>query len=436
MTEILIKRPKPHAAQKRFIKSKAKRKIVRAGRRSGKTVGLAIYAGIVFLAGRRVLYAAPTQEQIDRFWHEIKLQFDEAVDAGVFYKNETRHIIELPGTEQRIRAKTAWNADTLRGDYADDLLLDEWQLMNEDTWERVGAPMLLDNNGNVIFGYTPPYFHSRSTTKATDPLHAAKLYKKAETDETGRWAAFTFSSFDNPHISREALDEIASDMTRLNYEAEILARDIEDIPGALWKRSLLDETRRNKFPELHRIAVAIDPAASTGQTGIVVVGICYIDDELHGFTLDDATTEMSASTAEWGSAAVAAYHKWDADILIGEVNNGGDMVEHVIRTMTDGDNVNYKTVRASRGKYTRAEPVAALFEHERAHMVGYFPLLEQELISWVPGDPSPNRLDALVWAYTELMLGKGEPAGEIIDDLDMNIYKSKREKSIWGYANR
>jgi len=116
---------RPHKKQRRFIYSRAKRKIIRTGRRFGKTVASAILAVEAFLDGRRVLYAAPTQEQLDTFWNEVKNALKEPLDAGVFHKNETRHIIERVGTQQRIRAKTAWNADTLRGDYADLLILDE-----------------------------------------------------------------------------------------------------------------------------------------------------------------------------------------------------------------------------------------------------------------------------------------------------------------------
>jgi hypothetical protein len=104
-----------------------------------------------FLAKRRVLYAVPTQDQVDRFWSGVKGALQPAIDAGIIYKNETRHVVEFSGTEARIRAKTAWDADSLRGDYADLLILDEFQLMNEDAWEVVGAPMLLDNNGDVYF---------------------------------------------------------------------------------------------------------------------------------------------------------------------------------------------------------------------------------------------------------------------------------------------
>ena len=168
---------RPHDQQQAFIDSAAKRIIVRAGRRGGKTVGIAIRAVRAFLEGQRVLYAAPTQDQVDAFWYEVKRSLIEPITAGVYYKNESLHIVEVPMTKQRIRAKTAWNADTLRGDYADLLILDEYQLMDEQVWNSVGAPMLFDNDGTAVFIYTPPSLRSRSVTKARDPLHAAKMFK-------------------------------------------------------------------------------------------------------------------------------------------------------------------------------------------------------------------------------------------------------------------
>jgi uncharacterized protein YukE len=409
--ELTVHQIEPHPGQRPFIDSPAMRKVIRAGRRSGKTTGIAYYAVYKFLSGKRVLYATPTQDQIDRFWYEIKLSLDELIKSGVFYKNETKHLVELSGTEQRVRAKTAWNADSLRGDYADLLIFDEWQLMNEDAWELVGAPMLLDNNGEAVFIYTPPSARMRSATKARDPRHAAKLFKKAKQDDTGRWEAFHFSSHDNPHISKEALAEIVQDMTPLAYRMEIMAEDIDYVPGALWTVEVLDTTRVTAVPEMHRVIVAVDPAASTGQTGIVVVGAATIGGIEHGFVLDDATSRIGASPGEWAGDAVAAYHRWQADKIVGEVNNGGNMVENTIRNVEGGKQVNYEMVRASRGKHTRAEPVSALFNpppqidtEPKGHLAGRFEYLEDELCSWVPGNDSPNRLDAMVWGFTALDL--------------------------------
>lgn len=229
----------PHAQQVRFLDSPTKRKVIRAGRRGGKTVGMALLALTLFLAGRRILYAVPTSEQMERFWFECKRALAFATDEGILYKNETRHVIEVPGTENRIRAKTAWNADTLRGDFADVLILDEFQLMTEDAWGTVGAPMLADTDGDAVFVFTPPSFRSAGISKARDKQHAIKFYRQAAKDTTGRWEVFHFSSYDNPHISADALDDLTGDMSTLAYQQEILALDIEEVPGALWQRALI-----------------------------------------------------------------------------------------------------------------------------------------------------------------------------------------------------
>lgn len=396
--ELTIRLRKPwQPEQADFVDSKKPRIIIRAGRRGGKTTGIAIRAVKRFLQGRRVLYAAPTQDQVDAFWWEVKRALQDPLDAGVFYKNETNHVIERAGTKQRIRAKTAWNADTLRGDYADDLILDEWQLMAEEAWERVGAPMLLDNGGTAVFIYTPPSLHSRSTSKATDPRHASKLYEKAMQDDSGRWATYHFSSRNNPHISADAIADLSSDMTALAIRQEIEAEDIDEVPGALWTRELIDNCRVPVFPEeLSRVIVGIDPAGGGADaTGIVVAGEC------NGiyYVMEDAS--INASPQEWAEKAATVYHRYKADRVVAEQNFGGEMVEATLRNVDDS--ISFKAVHASRGKAVRAEPIAALYEQGKVHHVGTFPDLEDEMTYWTPGDPkSPDRMDALVWAMTEL----------------------------------
>lgn len=402
--EISLRRP--HSKQRDFIYSLAKRKIIRAGRRSGKTTGVATLALLEFMAGRRVLYAVPTDEQVERFWFEIKRGLAEAIEAGYIYKNETKHIVERPGTENRIRAKTAWNADTLRGDYADLLILDEWQLMQERAWNEVGAPMLLDNDGDGVFVYTPPSITSASYSKAKDKQHAAKLYQRAVADTSGRWAAFHFTSLDNPHISKKALDGITKDMTRRAYRQEILAEDLLDNPGALWQRvGMLDPYRVTRSPVFERIVVGVDPATGPGMTGIVVAGSMLIGRYLHAYVLEDLS--LVGSPATWATQVVAAFHKWQANEIVAEANQGGEMVAHTIKSVEGGDDVKVVLVHASHGKQARAEPIAARYEKGRVHHVGHFDGLEDEYCWWVPGTgESPNRLDAAVWALTKLLLIK------------------------------
>lgn len=186
--------------------------------------------------------------------------------------------------------------------------------------------------------------------------------------------------------------------TRLGRQ-ELNAEILDDVPGALWNRDLLEQCRIIKAPDLIRVVVGVDPAASTGEHGIVVAGLGA---DNHGYIIDDLTTAGSPDT--WGRQVVTGYHKHRADRVAAEANNGGDMVISTILTVDP--KVATKKLWASRGKYTRAEPIAALYEQGRVHHVGMFPELEDEYCTWVPneGMDSPNRLDAAVWALTELML--------------------------------
>ena len=216
-----------HPKQAQLVSSYNKRIIVKAGRRFGKTVGLAKRACKRFLAGRRQLYAAPTSTQTDAFWFEVCRALAEPIEAKVFVKNETERYIELKGTKQRIKAKTAWNADTLRGDYADDLYLDEYQLMAEDTWEQVGQPMLMDNDGDAVFCFTPPSLASSGISKARDPRHASKLFKAHLGGTSGVWECIHATSLDNPYISQAGIAMATAGMSLDAYRREIMAEDDE-----------------------------------------------------------------------------------------------------------------------------------------------------------------------------------------------------------------
>jgi len=186
-----------------------------------------------------------------------------------------------------------------------------------------------------------------------------------------------------------------------------------DAEGALWKRDQIDLLRVAKAPEMRRIVIAIDPAVTSNknsdETGIVV---CGLGDDMHGYLLQDVSGRYTPN--EWASKAVMMYHKYQADRIIGEVNNGGDLVEAAIRTVDP--NVSYKAVHASRGKKARAEPIAALYEQGRIHHVGYHARLEDQMVTWEPAKSefSPDRVDALVWGFSELMLKDRELRVSII----------------------
>ena len=193
--------------------------------------------------------------------------------------------------------------------------------------------------------------------------------------------------------------------TRLGQQ-ELLAKILTDVPGALWKRSKIEDLRVRSAGPMMRIVVAIDPPATSeedsAEAGIIACGIgpctCKGTEEIHGFVMEDYSKQ--ASPSEWAKAAIFAYHLLMADLIVGEVNNGGEMVGYTVYTVDP--HVNYKAVHASKGKYTRAEPISAMYEKGNVHHVGSFPILEDQLCTWLPGEKSPDRLDSLVWAFTEL----------------------------------
>ena len=182
---------------------------------------------------------------------------------------------------------------------------------------------------------------------------------------------------------------------------------LEDMPGAKWQRPWIEDHRVTEHPELTRVIVGVDPSGNSGkggknkgdETGIVVVGIAA-DGQI--YVLDDASLE--ASPDEWAKAVAKAYELHSADRVVAEKNFGGAMVEHTLRMAAP--DLPIKMVTASRGKVIRAEPVAALYEQGRVHHVGAFPELEDQMTQWESSNPdSPDRMDALVWAITELTGG-------------------------------
>lgn len=201
--------------------------------------------------------------------------------------------------------------------------------------------------------------------------------------------------------------------TRLGRQ-ELNAEILDDAPGALWTRAKLDEHRkgeRDKLPDMRRVVVAIDPAAEAGgggedgrgaETGIMVCGLGV---DGRGYVLDDVSCDLSPDG--WARRAVDAFDEWQADLIIAEKNQGGAMVEAVIRSVRR--TIPFQAVHASRGKVTRAEPIAALYEQGRISHVGSFAQLEDQMVVFtidgIEGDTTADRVDALVWGLSQLFPG-------------------------------
>lgn len=298
---------------------------------------------------------------------------------------------------------TAYSADEpdrLRGPNHDTAWADElaaWRYA--DAWDQLTLGLRIGQHPRVVVTTTP---------------RPVPVIKQLVETKDGSVVVTRGSTFEN--ISNLAPSFVSEMMRR--YEGTTLGRQelhaeiLDDVDGALWHRGPLDALRVHKAPALKRVVVAVDPAAtnnaSSNETGIVVAGV---SSDGVGYVLDDRT--IKGSPNEWGVAALAAFHQYQADRIVAEANQGGDMVAHTLRTVDK--NAPIKLVRASRGKRTRAEPIAAMYEQGRVRHVGFLTQLEDQMCGWVPDvSQSPDRVDALVWALTELMIEGNRQAPPVV----------------------
>ena len=216
------------------------------------------------------------------------------------------------------------------------------------------------------------------------------------------YAAMRINPLDNAaNLPPGYIETTLAGLPRRQRERFLEGKFLDEVEGALWKRSMIDPFRVCNLPELQRIVIGVDPAVTSGSdsdhTGIVAAALGC---DGNYYVLADRSCR--GTPLEWAKQVIALYHELNADRVAGEVNNGGDLIEALLRKL-DPD-VSFRPVRASRGKIIRAEPVAALYEKGKVHHAGEFPLLEEEMISFSPAVSrnSPDRMDALVWALTEL----------------------------------
>jgi phage terminase large subunit-like protein len=284
---------------------------------------------------------------------------------------------------------------------------------SEVAWaDEVGKWRYQDAIDNLLFGLRlGPHPHACFTTTPRETRMIRNLLKDPTVHVTH---STTFDNKDN--LSPSFFSRIVGkyEGTRIGRR-ELYAELLDDNQNALWNRAKLDDLRRTVAPQLTLITISIDPQASNGEdsasTGIMVVGR-GIDD--HGYVLEDCTIKGPPSV--WGRSAVAAYHKYKANRMVGEANNGGDMIEHVIRSVPGGERINYRKVHATRGKSIRAEPVSVLYDQNRFHHIGYFAELEDQMCEWTPDSkgPSPDHMDALVWGAYDLFIDGTEEDDPVI----------------------
>lgn len=281
---------------------------------------------------------------------------------------------------------TSYEPDQLRGPQFDTLFWDELAAFKylRETWENGQLALRLGPRPRQIITTTPRPLSILKSIIGDPSTHVTR--------------GTTYDNLVNlaPNFRAQILARYAG-TTR--GQQEILGMLLDDLPGALWHRNNIIY---REPAELRRIVVAIDPASTSGEesaeTGIVV---CGVDIKHMGAVLGDYT--LRGSPDVWGHKAVWAYHQFKANLIVAEANNGGEMIQHVIRTVDPL--VPVKLVHATVGKHTRAEPVAALYEQKRMYHVRPFTDLEDQMCTWLPEDAeSPDRMDAMVWGFTELML--------------------------------
>lgn len=310
-------------------------------------------------------------------------------------KSYNRSLSEITlWNNSKIVGFSAEQPDRLRGSQYHRAWCDElasWRY--PDAFDQLMFGLRLGDKPRVVITTTPR------------PTKLIKDLIKRDTKDVLITRGNTFENQDN--LAESALNQYKEmyEGTRLGRQ-ELYAEVLEDVEGALWNFRMFENHRIKKedVPEMKRIVISIDPAVTHGEnsdeTGIIVAGR-GIDDRF--YVLEDAS--MKASPDKWMRTAIDLFYIYKADRIVAEVNNGGDLVEKLLRTIDR--NIAYKKVQASRGKLVRAEPVVALYEQQKVSHVGSLSSLEDQLCTYAGGNKSPDRLDALVWAISELMTGSG-----------------------------
>ena len=362
-----------------------------AGRGFGKTLTLSYDATIYCLLNPNSIVGvvAPTYSDLKKIIFQGESGFLNIIDRELLSNsgyNKTDNQIEFTNGS-KIVGYPAIEPDRLRGNnfhraYCDELA--SWRYATE-TFDNLMMALRLGESPKCIITTTPR------------PIELIKqLVVRADTKVI---KGNTFENADNLAPSTIKMLKERYSGTRLGRQ-ELYGDILEDIEGALFNGANIEQNRVEVTPTLTRIVVAVDPAvtsnASSDETGIIVAGR---SEDNQYYILEDFSGIFSPDV--WIKKAIECYYQFEADRIVCEVNNGGDLIEKLLRVQDV--NVPYTSVRATRGKMLRAEPISALYEQDKVHHVGYFKELEEQMTSYTPyTTKSPDRLDAVVWALTSL----------------------------------
>ncbi len=376
----------------------------KGGRASGKShfFGEAVIERLIEEPDTKIICIREVQKSLEFSSLQLLKDKIEALGVGHYFEIQKNRIMSVNGAGivifQGMQDHTAESVKSLEG--FDVAWVEEAQSMSNRSLELLD-PTIRKEGSELWFSWNP--------NLNTDPVEQIFINNNN--------AVLVHVNYQQNPFVTEATKEMARrsrDNNILKYNHIWLGDYMKEVEGALWNGDLLQNCRitDEEIPDLNRIVIAIDPSvtgkATSDETGIIVAG--KVNHTENYYILEDCS--LRGTPDQWIRRAITKYHEYSADRIIAEVNNGGDLVENLLRN-TDR-NVSYRSVRATRGKMLRAEPIAALYESKKVFHGGNFPELEEQMIFYNGrGNISPDRLDALVWALTELSASTGQPMWRI-----------------------
>ena len=373
--------------------------LVTGGRGSGKSFSISLFLlNLTYESGHVILFTRWTMVSafisiIPEFIEKIELlnkEEDFEITQNEIVNKLTGSKILFKGIKTSQGTATA-SLKSISG--VTTFLLDEAEeLVDETVFDRIDLSIRSKDKPNRVILVMNPSYKSHWIYK--------RWVAKPKQDCTYIHTTYLHN---RQNLSKSFLD--AAERTKIEnlhrYNHLFLGEWLDDAEGMLWNREIINRSRVAVSPRLVRIIVAIDPAASSNmdsdETGIVV---CGIDANKNGYLIEDLSGKYTPN--QWGSLASQTAERVQADCIVAEKNQGGDMVTAVIRQYNQ--NTRVKLVTATKGKYVRAEPIYSMYEQGRIYHLGEFPILENQMITFDPDKgKSPDRVDALVWGFTELL---------------------------------
>lgn len=367
--------------------------IVTKGRRFGATKGAANALIEFCLQGKKVLWGDTINGNIDRYFDRY---IEPELRTNKIEHRYSRQMKQLTIGNGLVDFRSADRSENWEGFGYDIIILNEAGIIlkNKYLYTNAVLPMLMDNPMSVLFAMgVPKGKYLKDLTK--HPFF--QLYEAAKSGAEG-YVLYEYTSYDNPFLSQQAISELEQEIARMNAEMvqqEIYGKFIEGAHNILWTHDIIRYT--DTLPKAKRIVIGNDPSGSKDGDAVGIVTAMEGVDGYY-YVLADRTGNYTPN--EWGSILVREYSGKKADAIVVERNFGGDMVKAIIHNIDK--RVRVIEVVASKGKVVRAEPIVGLYEQGLVRHARGLEDLELEMLTWTQGSKSPNRIDALVWALTEL----------------------------------